>query len=143
MCTRSLDLPELAHLGGTQALTTTPIVGTPAQPTALQITSLAHAIPAQMGKILGLAQPRMGALWHLDVSPGVDVAIEELGAHDDGAVTVTQDLTVFNVTEDAVTARRATVNDAAPPVHGPSKTSPELDPPVPPPAWWPEALLDV
>jgi ribonuclease Z len=52
-------------------------------------------------------------------------------------------LTVFNVTEEAVTARQATVNDAAPPVHGPSRTSPEVDPPVPPPAWWSEALLDV
>jgi ribonuclease Z len=111
--------------------------------TALQITSVAHPIPAQMGKIFELAKPRMGALWHLDVSPGVDVALEELGAHYDGAVTITQDLTVFNVTEDAVIARQATVNDAAPPVHGPSKTSPELDPPVPPPAWWSEALLDL
>jgi len=111
--------------------------------TALQITSLAHTIPEQMGKILGRTKPRMGALWHLDVSPGVDAVFEELDAHYDGAVTVTQDLTVFNVTEDAVTARQAAVNDAAPPVHGPSKTTPELDPPVPPPTWWSEALLDV
>jgi ribonuclease Z len=29
MSARSLDLPKLAHLGGTQALTTTPVVGTP------------------------------------------------------------------------------------------------------------------
>jgi hypothetical protein len=47
------------------------------------------------------------------------------------------------VTEEAVIARQAVVNDAPPPVHGPSKTSPEVDPPVPPPAWWSEALLDV
>jgi ribonuclease Z len=111
--------------------------------TALQITRLAHTIPEQMGKILELTKPRMGALWHLDVTPGVDVVLEELGAHHDGAVTVTQDLTVFNVTEAAVIARQAKVNDAAPPVHGPSKTSPELEPQPPPPAWWAEALLDV
>jgi ribonuclease Z len=111
--------------------------------TALQITRLAHTIPEQMGKILELTKPRMGALWHLDVTPGVDVVLEELGAHHDGAVTVTQDLTVFNVTEEAVIARQAKVNDAAPPVHGPSKTSPELEPQPPPPAWWAEALLDV
>jgi len=85
----------------------------------------------------------MGALWHLDVTPGVDAVFEELGAHYEGPVTVTQDLTVFNVTEGAVVARQAKVNDAAPPVHGPSKTSPVVDPPVPPPAWWSEALLDV
>jgi hypothetical protein len=28
-------------------------------------------------------------------------------------------------------------------VHGPSKSSPEVDPPVPPPAWWSEALLEL
>jgi ribonuclease Z len=58
-------------------------------------------------------------------------------------VTVTQDLTVFNVTEEAVVARQAKVNDAAPPVHGPSHTSPALDPMPAPPAWWADALLDV
>ena len=118
------------------------VTGLPLE-TALKITGLAHTIPEQMGKILELVKPRMGALWHLDVTPGVDMVFEELGAHYDGAVTVTQDLTVFNVTEDAVTARQAVVNDAAPPVHGPSKTTPELDPPTPPPTWWSDALLDV
>jgi ribonuclease Z len=111
--------------------------------TALQITSLAHTIPEQLGKIFDRTQPRMGALWHLDVTPGVDLALEELGANYAGAVTVTQDLTVFNVTEAAVIARQAEVDDAAPPVHGPSKASPGLDQPVPPPAWWSGALLDV
>jgi ribonuclease Z len=111
--------------------------------TALKITSLAHTIPEQMGTILDRTKPRMGALWHLDVTPGVDTVLQELGAHYDGAVTVTQDLTVFNVTDDAVIARQATVNDAAPPVHRPSETSPALDPPTPPPPWWTEALLDI
>jgi ribonuclease Z len=111
--------------------------------TALQITSLAHTIPEQMGRILDRTKPRMGALWHLDVTPGVDVVLQELGAQYGGPVTVTQDLTVFNVTEDAVIARQAAVNDAAPPVHRPSKTSPELDPPTQPPDWWSEALLDI
>jgi ribonuclease Z len=111
--------------------------------TALKITSLAHTIPDQMGKILDRTKPRMGALWHLDVTPGVDAVFDELGVHYGGPVTVTQDLTVFNVTEQAVTARQATVNDAAPPVHGPSKTDPAVDPAVPPPAWWADALLDL
>jgi ribonuclease Z len=111
--------------------------------TALQITRLAHTIPEQMGKILDLTRPRMGALWHLDVTPGVDAVFEEVSANYSGPMTVTQDLTVFNVTKDAVTARQAKVNDAAPPVHGPSRTSPTLDPQPTPPAWWPEALLDL
>ena len=111
--------------------------------TALQITRLAHTIPEQMGKILDLTKPRMGALWHLDVTPGVDRVFEEMGAHYGGAVTVSQDLTVFNITEEAVTARQAMVDDAATPVHGPSHGSPVLDSAPVPPAWWGDALLDV
>ena len=111
--------------------------------TALQITRLAHTIPEQMGKILDMTKPRMGALWHLDVTPGVDQVFEEMGAHYGGAVTVSQDLTVFNVTEDAVTARQAQVDDAATPVHVPPRGSPALDPAPVPPAWWSDALLDV
>jgi ribonuclease Z len=111
--------------------------------TALNITKSAHTIPDQMGKILDLTKPRMGALWHLDVTPGVDSVFDEVGAHYSGPVTVSQDFTVFNVTSDAVVARQAKVNDAAPPVHGPSQTSPELDPLPTPPTWWAEALLDL
>jgi ribonuclease Z len=116
--------------------------GLPLQ-TALEITRLAHTIPAQMGKILDLARPRMAALWHLDLTPGVDNVFDEISASYTGAVTVTQDLTIFNVTQDAVTARQAKVNDAPPPVHGTSQTSPALDPVPTPPAWWTDALLDL
>jgi ribonuclease Z len=111
--------------------------------TALQITRLAHTIPEQMGKILDLTRPRMGALWHLDLTPGVDTVFDEINASYTGPVAVTQDLTVFNVTQHAVTARQAKVNDAPPPVHGPSQTSPGLDPQPAPPEWWTEALLDL
>jgi len=111
--------------------------------TAVNLTRLAHTVPDQMGRILDLTRPRMGALWHLDLTPGVDTVFDELGAHYQGPVTITQDLTVFNVTEEAVIARQAKVNDAAPPVHGPSKSSPDLDPMPAPPAWWADALLDL
>jgi len=109
--------------------------------TALKITSLAHTVPDQMGRILDLTRPRMAGLWHLDVSPGVDKVLEEVGAHYDGQVTVTRDLTVYNVTEEGVTVRQAKVNDAAPPVHGPSLTTPETQAAAAPPAWWGDALL--
>ena len=65
-----------------------------------------------------MTRPRMGALWHLDVTPGVDGVLDEVGKHYAGPVTVTQDFTVFNITEDAVVARQAKVSDAAPSVHG-------------------------
>jgi ribonuclease Z len=73
----------------------------------------------------------------------VDVVFDEVGANYRGPVTITQDLTVFNVTEQAVVARQASVNDAASPVHGPSQTNPAPEPMPAPPAWWADALLDV
>ena len=111
--------------------------------TAVNLTRLAHTIPEQMGKILARTQPRMGALWHLDLTPGTDVVFDELAVNYQGPVTVSQDLTVFNVTAEAVVARQATVNDAAPPVHGPSHSTPAPEPMPAPPAWWADALLDV
>jgi ribonuclease Z len=111
--------------------------------TATNLTRLAHTVPEQMGKILERTRPRMGALWHLDLTPGVDAVFDEVGTHYQGPVTVSQDLTVFNVTAEAVIARQATVNDAAPPVHGASRTSPTPEPMPAPPAWWAAALLDL
>jgi ribonuclease Z len=111
--------------------------------TAQQITRLAHTVPDQMGQILELTRPRMGALWHLDLTPGVGAVFDEISQHYDGPVTATQDLTVFNVTESYVTARQATVDPAAAPVHGPSQTVPEEEPRPTPPSWWADALLDL
>jgi ribonuclease Z len=118
------------------------VTGLPLE-TAVKITSLAHTIPDQMGRILARTRPRMGALWHLDLTPGVDTVFDELGADYQGPVTISQDFTVFDVTKEAVIARQATVNDAAPPVHGPSHSSPTPEPMPVPPAWWADALLDV
>jgi ribonuclease Z len=111
--------------------------------TALNITRLAHTVPDQMGRILQMTEPRMGALWHLDVTPGVDTVLDEVGAHYGGPVTVTQDFTVFDISAEAVVARQASVDDAAPPVHGAPHGAPVLDPAPTPPAWWSAALLDL
>jgi ribonuclease Z len=111
--------------------------------TAVRVTKFGHTIPDQMGKILELTKPRMAALWHLDVTPGVDAVLDEVGAHHGGPVAVCQDLTVFNVTAEAVVVRQAQVNDAPPPVHGPSLTKPVIEPALPPPHWWADAALDV
>jgi len=109
--------------------------------TAVRVTKTGHTIPDQMGRILELAKPRMAGLWHLDVSPGVDSVLEEVGAHYLGAVAVCQDLTVFNLTAEAVLVRQAQVNDAPHPVHGPSTTQPAIAPAPAPPGWWAEAEL--
>lgn len=118
------------------------VTGLPLE-TALNITRLAHTIPVQAGKIFDMTGPRMGALWHLDITPGVDQVFEELGETYDGAVTASQDMTVFNVSKGAVTARQARANPAAPPVHGTPASTPGVDEMPQPPTWWADALLDV
>jgi ribonuclease Z len=109
--------------------------------TVKQLLQAAHTIPEQMGRILDMTKPRMAALWHMDVSPGVGAALTEVAERYDGAVVVSQDLTVFNVVADAVVARQAQVNDAPHPVHDPSKTESQLEPMPAPPAWWADAAL--
>jgi ribonuclease Z len=111
--------------------------------TVQELLKAAHTIPDQMGRILDMTKPRMAALWHMDVSPGVDAAFADIGAHYSDPVVASQDLTVFNVTADAVVARQAQVNDAPHPVHGPSKTEAQLEPMPAPPTWWADAALDV
>ena len=112
-------------------------------PTVEAFLKAAHTIPDQMGRILDIAKPRMGALWHMDVSPGADAVFAEIGQHYDGPVVATQDLTVFNVTADAVVARQAQVNDAPHPVHGPSRSQPQVEPMAAPPSWWTDAALEL
>jgi ribonuclease Z len=108
-----------------------------------ELLKAAHTIPDQMGQILDMTKPRMAALWHMDVSPGVDAAFADIGAHYDAPVVASQDLTVFNVTAEAVIARQAQVNNAPHPMHGPSKTEPQLEPMPAPPTWWANAALDI
>ena len=58
----------------------------------------------------------------------------------DGPVVQTQDLTVFNITKEAVVARQAKVADQLPPIAGKQRVA--FKPvPVPPPDWWAEALI--
>lgn len=85
----------------------------------------------------------MAGSWHLDVPPGVDGVLEEVGAHYLVAVAVCQDLAVFNITADAVLVRQSQVNDAPRPVHGPSTTQPAMAPAPAAPGWWAEAGLDI
>ncbi len=57
-----------------------------------------------------------------------------------GPVVQTQDLTVFNVTKEAVVARQAKVLDQLPPIPGEQRV---VYTPVAqmPPDWWAEALI--
>ena len=66
----------------------------------------------------------------------------EVRADYDGPVVISQDLTVFDVTEDAVVARQRTIDPYAWPVVGPTLVQgPPMSAPLDPPAWWADALL--
>ncbi|GMQ85226.1 MAG: MBL fold metallo-hydrolase [Acidimicrobiia bacterium] len=110
---------------------------------AERLVKMAHTVPDQAGQVFEMAQPRMAALWHLDLRPGVDSVFDEIAEHYSGAVVASQDLTVYNVTEAAVVARQAQLDPLAPILKGPTAAEPALDDPNVPPAWWAEALLDV
>jgi ribonuclease Z len=101
----------------------------------------AHTSPRAAGKVFGLIRPRMAGLWHTFLSPQViPLIFSELGAVYDGPVVQTQDLTVFNVTKDAVVARQAQVIDQLPPIAGEQRVAYTPVAP-PPPDWWAEASI--
>jgi ribonuclease Z len=58
----------------------------------------------------------------------------------DGPVIQTQDLTVFNITKEAVVARQAKVSDQLPPIPGVPRVGYTPVQPTPP-AWWAEAII--
>ncbi|MBK6315769.1 MAG: MBL fold metallo-hydrolase [Blastocatellia bacterium] len=103
----------------------------------------AHTSPTAAGKVFSLVKPKLAGLWHTLLSPQVVPAIfAELRSVYDGAVVQTQDLTVINITPEAVVSRQASVSDQLPPIPGHQCVS--FQPvAVPPPDWWAEALISV
>jgi ribonuclease Z len=108
---------------------------------ATMALNAAHTSPKAAGKEFGLVKPRMAGLWHTLLSPQIiPLIFAELGSVYDGPVVQTQDLTVFNVTKEAVVARQAKVQEQLPPKPGTPRVAytPVLSAP---PAWWAEALI--
>jgi ribonuclease Z len=108
---------------------------------ATMALNAAHTSPRAAGKVFGLVRPRVAGLWHTLLSPQViQLIFSELGAVYNGPVVQTQDLTVFNVTKEAVVARQAKVLDQLPPIPGEQRV---VYTPVAqmPPDWWAEALI--
>jgi ribonuclease Z len=101
----------------------------------------AHTSPTAAAKVFSLVKPRMAGLWHTLLSPQIiPMIFTELRAGYDGPVVQTQDLTVFNVTKEAVVARQAQVMDQLPPTPG-TQRAPFAPMAVTPPAWWAEARI--
>ncbi len=101
----------------------------------------AHTSPRAAGKVFVLAKPRLAGLWHTLLSPQViPLIFSELGAVYDGPVVQTQDLTVFNVTKEAVVVRQVQQFNQLPPIPGKQRMA--FEPvAVPPPDWWADALI--
>lgn len=101
----------------------------------------AHTSPKAAGKVFGLVKPRVAGLTHTLLSPQViSMIFAELGSVYNGPVVQTQDLTVFNVTKEAIVARQAKQFDQLPPTPGVQRVA--FKPmAVPPPEWWAEALI--
>ena len=102
-----------------------------------------HTSPAMAGKVFELAGARMSAMWHLAIDhETVGSVMTEMRTRHDGPVVISQDLTVFNVTEAAVVARQASIDPYAWPVVGESVTTgPPMSAFPEPPAWWADALI--
>ena len=101
----------------------------------------AHTSPKAAGKVFTLVKPRVAGLYHTLLSPQViQMVFSELASVYTGPVVQTQDLTVFNVTKEAVVARQVKQFDQLPPTPGKQRMafSPVA---VPPPDWWAEALI--
>jgi ribonuclease Z len=101
----------------------------------------AHTSPQAAGKVFSLVQPRMAGLWHTLLTPEViPMVFAGIREEYEGPVVQTQDLTVFNITKEAVIARQAMVQDQLPPIAG-VQTAEFTPAAVPPPDWWEKELL--
>jgi ribonuclease Z len=102
-----------------------------------------HTSPKAAGKVFSLVKPRLAGLYHTLLSPQVVALLfKELGEVYAGPVVQTQDLTVINVTKEAIVSRQAKVVNQLPPIAGKQRAT--FKPvQIPPPAWWAEALIPI
>jgi ribonuclease Z len=101
-----------------------------------------HTVPKSAGKVFSLVQPRMAGLWHTFLVPPVVAPIlEQVSSVFDGAVVQTQDLTVFNITKEAVVARQTEAVPQPLAVPGEPDFEPTYDQRPTPPDWWEDAFI--
>lgn len=112
-------------------------------PLAEMIVSGAHTSPAQAGRIFRKAGARMSAIFHLAVDHDtVGPVFDEMRTGYDGPVVISQDLTAFDITADAIVVRQRILDPMAWAVIGETSISgPPMSAPHNPPAWWAEALI--
>ncbi|WP_158866816.1 guanitoxin biosynthesis MBL fold metallo-hydrolase GntH [Leifsonia sp. AG29] len=110
---------------------------------AAMIIDSSHTSAAMVGTVFESAGARMSAIFHLAVDHETVPAVwAEMRTRHDGPVVISQDLTTFDITADAVVVRQRDIDPAAWPVVGPTEiTGPPMSAPHVAPAWWAEKLL--
>jgi ribonuclease Z len=110
---------------------------------AEMIVNGTHTSPSAAGMVFERAGVRMSAMWHLVVDhQTIGPVFEEMRTKFDGPAVISQDLTVFNVTKEAIVVRQRTIDPYHWPVVGPTLvTGPPMSTPLAPPAWWADALI--
>ena len=103
-----------------------------------------HTSPKGAGKVFSLVKPRLAGLTHTLLSPQVVAIIfNELGEVYQGPVLQCQDLTIINITKEAIISRQAKVVDQLPPIAGQQHGTFKPVQKIPPPEWWAQALIPV
>ncbi len=110
---------------------------------AVFIVNNFHTSPAMVGNVFKKAGARMSVMWHLGIDhETVGSVFEDMQKVYDGPATIAQDLTVFNITKDAVVTRQAVVDPISWPIIGKTViTGPPMSQPLAPPKWWAEKLI--
>ena len=102
-----------------------------------------HTTSPAAGLVFAETGPRMAALWHCQVIEGqIEPVFEAVGERWDGPTVLCQDLTVFDIDSDGVTARQARVDPIARKVIGSSRTERHVDSKPAPPSWWADIAMD-
>ena len=102
-----------------------------------------HTPPHAAGKVFDMVSPRMAAMWHTHVMDGyIDSVFDTMRTNYSGPATLSQDLTIFNITPGAVVARQAEVDPMQQAVIGPSDNEFIQDVAHPNPSWWADVAID-
>ena len=110
---------------------------------ARMVVNEGHTPADAAGIVFDMVKPKMASMWHCHVIDGyIEAVFDGVRTAYGGPVTLCQDLTVFNVTPGAVTARQATIDPVEQTVLGPSNTERQVGTPLPSPTWWAEAAID-
>jgi len=96
---------------------------------ARKVIDKIHTSPTAVGQIFQRAGARMSVVWHFSVDhETVGPAYQQVRAEYDGPFTIAQDLTVFDITKNAVVVRQAIIDPVAwPATDGPGHTPPDYE----------------